>query len=93
MFVFVLLDDCIAGYYCEGGANVTAPSPSAEYPLNDVCPPGYYCPSGTKYWVACPEGTYRASTSKVSQGVYSRSLLFYFFYLVYSQTVQIHKCH
>lgn len=62
--------DCVAGYYCEGGANVTAPSPSAAYPLNDQCPPGHYCPSGTKYWVQCPPGTYRPSAGESTITLY-----------------------
>ena len=69
--------DCEAGFYCEGGANTSAPSPSAAYPLNDVCPPGYYCPNGTKMWVQCPIGTYRATTSKKQKYDCDLSLFFF----------------
>ena len=58
--------DCTAGFFCQGGANTSAPSPSASYPNNDVCPPGNYCPAGTKYWVPCPIGTYKATTCKLT---------------------------
>ena len=56
--------DCDGGYFCDGGANVSAPYPSAAYPLNGECPTGHYCPSGTKFAVACPAGTYRGATGK-----------------------------
>ena len=58
-----LLGPCEAGYFCEGGANQSTPSPSPAYPNNDVCPTGHYCPEGTVMIVMCPIGTFRAVTS------------------------------
>jgi hypothetical protein len=69
--------DCEAGYYCDGGANTSAPSPSAAYPDNGVCPTGHYCPNGTKMWVQCPIGTYRASTSKIFITMYMYLSMFF----------------
>ncbi|OEH77833.1 hypothetical protein cyc_01966 [Cyclospora cayetanensis] len=55
--------DCLAGYYCQGGA--WSPAPHAEESNPDgiagssgsLCPKGYYCTSGATTPTQCPEGT------------------------------------
>ena len=51
--------NCSDGYYCVGGAETATPTDGTT---GDICPPGYYCPSGVSWPLACPLGTYSAST-------------------------------
>ncbi|CDJ49290.1 Cast multi-domain protein, related [Eimeria brunetti] len=55
--------NCLAGYYCKGGAWSPAPHPDEKNPdgisgsAGSLCPIGYYCPAGTDSPKACLEGT------------------------------------
>ncbi|CDI84806.1 hypothetical protein, conserved [Eimeria praecox] len=54
--------ECLAGYYCKGGAWSPAPHPEEKNPdgvtgpAGSLCPIGYYCPAGTESPQACQEG-------------------------------------
>ena len=59
-----LRGDCLAGYYCGGGASCPAPSspgcPSSA--TNNLCPEGSFCPLGVASPIRCPEGTQLSSS-------------------------------
>lgn len=57
-------DDCPAGYYCSGAANVSNPTDGTT---GDICPPGSYCVSGSSGFTECPRGTYNPSTAVGSE--------------------------
>ncbi|XP_069038919.1 neurogenic locus notch homolog protein 3 isoform X1 [Lepisosteus oculatus] len=54
--------ECLAGYYCQGGATYAVPQGSAKFPRNGPCPEGHYCPAGAPSPLPCPVGTIRNST-------------------------------
>ena len=58
-FIFYILDDCDAGYYCASGANISMPTDGTT---GDICPIGNYCPTGSQAPLPCPEGTYMNET-------------------------------
>jgi hypothetical protein len=45
--------DCVAGFYCPGGENVTLPL---------ICPAGAYCPAKVQTFTPCPLGYFSTST-------------------------------
>ena len=47
--------DCMAGYYCLGGASL--PNPRDD-PTGARCPKGAYCPEGASAPTSCPPGKY-----------------------------------
>ncbi|XP_077985306.1 uncharacterized protein LOC144439946 [Glandiceps talaboti] len=53
---------CTAGYYCEGGAKSSVPTPTVDYPNNGICPVGHYCDEGTPAPEQCHPGTIRNTT-------------------------------
>ena len=50
---------CDAGYYCSGGAFISAPT---DQVTGDICPPGSYCPVGTGVPQPCPLGTFSSQS-------------------------------
>lgn len=60
--------DCLAGYYCAGGAATAAP---VDGMTGDICSAGYYCPAGSDHELPCINGTYTNYTggykSKLNQ--------------------------
>ena len=54
--------ECLAGYFCEAGANashavVDRETPSGRH-IVGLCPAGYYCLIGSAEPLVCPAGTY-----------------------------------
>ncbi|CDJ31447.1 uncharacterized protein EMH_0066870 [Eimeria mitis] len=55
--------ECLAGYYCKGGAWSPAPHPDEKNPdgipgsAGSLCPIGYYCQEGAESPEPCQEGT------------------------------------
>ena len=56
---------CDAGYYCSGGASVSAPTDGIT---GDICPTGSYCPIGTGTAELCPPGTFSNTTGNEAEG-------------------------
>jgi len=48
-------DDCLAGYYCTGGASIGTPTDGAT---GNICPTGHFCEAGSTAADACPDGTF-----------------------------------
>ncbi len=46
---------CSAGYFCQSGANMSAPMNQVGA---SVCPAGFFCPIGTSSPVVCPAGSF-----------------------------------
>ena len=57
--------DCDAGFFCQAGANSSAPGPHPDYAMNGLCPAGYYCPIGTKTPEPCPLGTFQPAEGEL----------------------------
>eukprot|EP01012_Entosiphon_sulcatum_P020572 TRINITY_DN2549_c0_g1_i18.p1 TRINITY_DN2549_c0_g1~~TRINITY_DN2549_c0_g1_i18.p1 ORF type:complete len:7257 (+),score=712.60 TRINITY_DN2549_c0_g1_i18:702-21773(+) len=51
--------DCVGGYYCPVGQNVSAPTLFG-------CPVGHYCPQASPHPYVCADGTYQNSTHQLS---------------------------
>ncbi|XP_071497013.1 uncharacterized protein [Diadema antillarum] len=56
---------CSAGYYCEYGVDIAAPSGS-QTGVGGVCPEGSYCPEGSVIPKECDAGTYTSSPEQAS---------------------------
>ncbi|KAE9138231.1 hypothetical protein PF007_g1495 [Phytophthora fragariae] len=54
---------CLAGFVCFGASPVANPVAQS---YGDVCPVANYCPEGTGSAIACPLGSFRASTGGTS---------------------------
>jgi len=73
-------DQCLAGEYCEVGAQTTtsgpcdagyyclkgSPSKQPNTTYGDICPPGTYCPAGSSWPVPCEAGTYNNISQQAS---------------------------
>jgi hypothetical protein len=55
--------DCVAGYYCSGGAWVSAPP---DDDTGGLCPSGSYCPAGVATPTPCPAGKFNNYPGGVS---------------------------
>nr|XP_057935999.1 SCO-spondin isoform X4 [Doryrhamphus excisus] len=51
---------CLAGYYCQSGAQ--SPTPADGGVTGDLCPEGHYCPQGSSAPLPCPLGHYSNKT-------------------------------
>ena len=56
---------CAAGYFCVLKATVNNPTDGTT---GYICPAGFYCPSGILEPIACPPGTFRATTGAQAVG-------------------------